>query len=187
MRFFIPALKKERLHHIEHLLFDLLKKVFHTHNHCLHLGMIALRSESVDFATHFLSDETELFALSGLRCIHRLDKVSQMLREALLLLVDIKLLYVKYHLLLQAPLVVLGNRNLRQAFFDTRAYFSDSLLLVKVDSSQQFAYSLDALGKEPLKSLSFGTTVSHKTLHCRRHCLGKSRSIGVMAASGATE
>ncbi len=103
-----------------------------------------------------------------------------MLREALLLLVDIKLLYVKYHLLLQAPLVVLGNRNLRQAFFDTRAYFSDSLLLVKVDSSQQFAYSLDALGKEPLKSLSFGTTVSHKTLHCRRHCLGKSRSIGVI-------
>lgn len=46
---------------IQHLLLDLLQFVLHLHHDVLHLSLVALRAGGVDFASHFLCDETEFF------------------------------------------------------------------------------------------------------------------------------
>ena len=51
------------LHHVKYLLFDLLQLVFHLNHDVLHLGMVALATQRVDFAAHLLSNETEFFSL----------------------------------------------------------------------------------------------------------------------------
>ena len=53
-----------RLHHVQYLFFNLFQFIFHLNHDFLHFSMIGLAAQRIDFTSHFLSDETELFALS---------------------------------------------------------------------------------------------------------------------------
>ncbi len=64
-----------RLHYIEYLFLYLFERIFHPDHYFLHFRMIAFRAECVDFTTHFLGYETELFALSGRRFLFFLEVV----------------------------------------------------------------------------------------------------------------
>ena len=57
------------LEDVEDLFFDLFEKVFHFDDEDLHLGLVGLGAECVDFAAHFLGDEAELFADAVGLCI----------------------------------------------------------------------------------------------------------------------
>ena len=56
------------LEDVEDLFFDLFEEVFHFDDEDLHLGLVGLGAECVDLASHFLGDETELFAYSVGMC-----------------------------------------------------------------------------------------------------------------------
>lgn len=45
------------LHHVQYLFFDLLQLILHLHYNLLHLGMIGLASQRIDFTSHFLGNE----------------------------------------------------------------------------------------------------------------------------------
>ena len=52
--------------------------------------MVGLAAKRIDFPSHFLSDETEFFALS-VAAFQRADEIFQVVGEALFFLVDIQL------------------------------------------------------------------------------------------------
>lgn len=81
------------LHYIQNLLLDLLQLVFHLHHNLLHLGMIGLAAQGIDFAAHLLSNEAQLLSLSA-TVLQRRDKIFQVIAQALLLFVDVQLLDV---------------------------------------------------------------------------------------------
>ena len=68
--------------------------------------MVGLAAKRIDFPSHFLSDETELFALS-VAAFQRADEIFQVVGETLFFLVDIQLFDVVDELLLQAVLVII--------------------------------------------------------------------------------
>lgn len=70
------------LHHVQHLFLDLFQLIFHLHDDFLHFGVVGLAAKRIDFTSHFLSDESELFALSvtAFQCA---DKVFQVIGKTL--------------------------------------------------------------------------------------------------------
>ncbi len=100
------------------MLLDLLKLIFHLHYDALHIGVIALRAEGVDFAPHLLRDKPEFLALTRRGRLQGLDKVSEMLGETLLFFVDVEFLSIEYHLFLLTSLVNLNAVNVLCALFN---------------------------------------------------------------------
>ena len=62
--------------------------------------MVGLAAKRIDFPSHFLSDETEFFALS-VAAFQRADEIFQVVGEALFFLVDIQLFDVVDQFLFQ--------------------------------------------------------------------------------------
>ena len=92
------------LHHIQHLFFDLLQFVFHLYHDFLHFSVVRFTAECIDLPSHFLSDETELLALS-VAAFQRADEIFQVVGEALFFLVDIQFFDVVNQFLFQTILV----------------------------------------------------------------------------------
>ena len=91
-----PAI--DLLHYIENLFFDLFQFILHTYYNVLHLGMIGFTSGGIDFASHFLSNETKLFALS-MSFVHGFTEIIQMIGKALLFFVYIQFFDIVYQFL----------------------------------------------------------------------------------------
>ena len=68
------------LHYIQNLLLDLLQLVLHLHHNLLHLGMIGLAAQGIDFAAHLLSNEAQLLSLSA-TVLQRRDEIFQVVRN----------------------------------------------------------------------------------------------------------
>ena len=85
-----------------------------------------------------------------------------MVGEALLLLADVELLDVVYHLLLQAVLVVLHVGNGGQPFHDALPYLLHALLLVGLDAGQQSGDVVQLLIELLLQSLALLPAERHE-------------------------
>ena len=117
-----------RLENVETLLLDFFEFILHLDDDFLDLGMIGLGTCSIDFASHFLSDEAELLARECL-ILEGVDEILAVLAQADALLVDVKFLQVEYHLLLKSALVrfCLDFSKAAQNFF---LYLNGSLCLI---------------------------------------------------------
>ena len=92
--------------------------------------MVGLAAKRIDFPSHFLSDETELFALS-VAAFQRADEIFQVVGEALFFLVDIQLFDVVDQLLFQSVLVVVRVQRLFERVGDTFLDFLHPFFFVR--------------------------------------------------------
>ena len=76
------------LHDIEHLLFDLFQFVFHLYHDVLHFSVVRLATGSIDLASHFLSDESQLLALS-VSSSHCFAEIAQVVGQTLFFFVNV--------------------------------------------------------------------------------------------------
>ena len=130
------------LQYVEHLLFDLLQLVLHLHHQTLHVGMIALRAERIDFTPHLLSNKSEFLALRTFG-VHRIDKISQMLGQTLLLLVDVKLLDIEKQFLLQTRAVIVKSAEFGESFLTALPDLGRTLSLLERQLGIKVEYSFE--------------------------------------------
>ena len=118
------------LKNIHRLLADLLQLVFHPDYHFLYPGMIRLRSGGVNLTPHLLNNETQLLA----RIILTIDSIHEilaMLTQTNLLFVNIQLLEIINHLLLETTLIRLQLQILDR-LFDLRPYRQNPLAVERL-------------------------------------------------------
>ena len=106
-----------QLQNIHRLLADLLQLVLHADDDLLDAGVVRLGAGRVDFPAHLLDNEAKLLSRIFL-IVNGVDEVFAVLAEADLLLVDVELLEIIDHFLLEAALV-----RLQGEFLDGLAYF----------------------------------------------------------------
>ena len=92
--------------------------------------MVGLAAKRIDFPSHFLSDETEFFALS-VAAFQRADEIFQVVGEALFFLVDIQLFDVVDQFLFQPILVVVRVQRLFERVGDTFLDFLHPFFFVR--------------------------------------------------------
>ena len=98
--------------------------------------MVRLATGSINFASHFLSDETQFLSLS-VAGSHGFAEVSEVVGEALLFLVDVQLFDVVDQFLLQAVLVVVHADGLFEGSRNLFADFGYTFHFVRLDILHQ--------------------------------------------------
>ncbi len=100
-----------------------------------------------------------------------------MLRQTLLLLVDIQLLDIENHLLLESVLVERHTFDFSEILLKTCTYLLYTLFLVRLYFCKQRPYTLDAHSEEFPKSFAFLAAKLHKSLKSLIHSLMQSRNV----------
>ena len=89
--------------------------------------------------------------------LHRFAEVLEVVGQSLLLLVDVELLDVVNHLLLQAVLVVLHLRDRLQSLYDALANLLGPALLIRLDTLQEVRYVIELFRELVLQGSPFLT------------------------------
>ena len=109
--------------------------------------MIALRASGIDFASHFLCDETEFFANTMTTLFHCFMEVFEVVCQSLFLLVDIKFLNIINQFLLKTILIVVNLWNLFKTIDNLFSNLWYTTLFERLNTLQEVSNIVNLLSK----------------------------------------